>query len=221
MKAVAPTLFEGIRARFAVASAEANTRQLEDLALYFGLLTKWNKTVNLTALVLDPPSDEAIDRLLVEPFLAAQESQLASVDAKEPRRLLDVGSGGGSPAIPLALALGPGVELRMVESKSRKAAFLRETVREIQLKGAEVFNARLEDLAGRLNLQGAFDLVSIRAVRADPALWKALSALVRKGGEVLWFRSTGEPASAVQEFALTAVRPLKKGSELALLRRPD
>lgn len=43
-----------------------------ELGIYVGLLTKWNKTVNLTALPLDPLSDEAMDRLLIEPLIAAE-----------------------------------------------------------------------------------------------------------------------------------------------------
>ena len=44
--------------------------QVDQLCAYFGLLAKWNKRLNLTALSVDPPTDEAIDRLLVEPSAA-------------------------------------------------------------------------------------------------------------------------------------------------------
>ena len=89
----------------------------EQLRVYFELLFRWNKKINLTSLSLDAP-DEAIDRLLIEPLLAARQMVIATP------KLIDIGSGGGSPAIPLALAT-PGVGLVMVESKARKGAFLR------------------------------------------------------------------------------------------------
>ena len=85
------------------------------LVTYFDLLFRWNAKINLTSLTAP---DAAIDRLLLEPLAAAEEL---------PRNpdLIDLGSGGGSPAIPLALAL-EARRLVMVESKTRKAAFLAE-----------------------------------------------------------------------------------------------
>ena len=68
---------------------------------YYQLLAKWNAKVNLTAFRLAPGGeDEAIDRLLLEPVVAARYLPADAVT------LLDAGSGGGSPAIPLKLA-GP------------------------------------------------------------------------------------------------------------------
>jgi 16S rRNA (guanine527-N7)-methyltransferase len=90
------------------------------LVTYFDLLFRWNQKINLTSLT---NIDEAIDRLLLEPVAAAREL------AHSPS-IIDLGSGGGSPAIPLALALSA-PRLVMVESRSRKAAFLREAVREL------------------------------------------------------------------------------------------
>jgi 16S rRNA (guanine527-N7)-methyltransferase len=207
------------------AGASVSSQQLELLSRYFGLLTKWNKTVNLTALKLEKPEDETFDRLFVEPFLAARIATGELGRSVTGLRLLDVGSGGGSPAIPLAVALGSAVELTMVESRGRKAAFLREVVRQLPLDGAQVMDGRLEKLEGDSSPQDAFDLVSIRAVRADQSLWKTLARLVRSGGLVIWFRS---PADGTDDsvffphFLLHSVRPLPtgRGSELAVLRKP-
>ena len=73
--------------------ARLRPEQVEKLCAYFGLLAKWNKRLNLTALSVDPPTDEAIDRLLVEPAMAIQ--AVESTDLS----LIDLGSGGGSPAV--------------------------------------------------------------------------------------------------------------------------
>ena len=93
---------------------------------YLELLSKWNRRINLTALPLDPPSDEAIDRLIIEPLVAAR--QVSRAD----RLAIDVGSGGGSPGIPFHLAK-PDVAVVLVEVKVRKSAFLREVVRHLEL----------------------------------------------------------------------------------------
>ncbi len=88
------------------------------LVAYLELLLRWNRKINLTAL---DDLDAAVDRLLLEPLAAVPHVN------RQNGRLLDLGSGGGSPAIPLALSL-PGLDLTMVEVKGRKAAFLREAV---------------------------------------------------------------------------------------------
>jgi 16S rRNA (guanine527-N7)-methyltransferase len=222
-----------VRERFERFGVAASDEQVARLEAYFGLLAKWNRTVNLTALSLDPPSEKALDRLFVEPFLAA--GILTSVSESRVREdqwalptapvLLDVGSGGGSPAIPLAIAL-PGCRLRMVEAKSRKSAFLREAVRQVELARAEVLTARLEELAAVPEMRESADVISIRAVRADPALWDVLSSFAKPDASVLWFRTRTEaPAETPlpRDLRLVVVAPLIQadGSELAILRRSD
>lgn len=206
-----------IRARFKRFGVSASAAEVQQLVAYIGLLAKWNKTVNLTALVLEPPSDQAIDRLFVEPFLAAR--FLKQADGL----LLDLGSGGGSPAIPLRIAL-PGVQLRMIEAKARKSAFLREAVRQLALSDSEVMNARMEDLLARPELHESASLISIRAVKADRRLWQTVSAFVKPGGRVLWFRShSDDPDSGAYfpPFVLETVERLipANNSELAVLRK--
>ena len=141
------------------------------LWVYFQLLTKWNAKINLTGLNLEDPTPEAIDRLLVEPLVAAQHGESA-------RSLIDIGSGGGSPALPLALALG-GVRLAMIEAKTRKSVFLREAARELGLEDAVVVTARHESLLSDPTFHDAFDLLSVRAVRVESRVFAALQAFVR------------------------------------------
>jgi 16S rRNA (guanine527-N7)-methyltransferase len=154
---------------------------VEGLIQYYDLLRRWNEKINLTAL---PHGDEAMDRLLVEPLLAAR------FVAEPVERLVDVGSGGGSPAIPLKLAAPVG-RMWMVESKVRKSAFLREVTRHLSLDGVSVENWRIEDLVLRPDLFGLVDIVSMRAVRPDLKTLAALQLLVRPGGSVLFFTRVG------------------------------
>lgn len=196
-----------------VPGVRLSAEQIGLLCAYFGLLAKWNKRLNLTALGVDPPSDEAIDRLLVEPSIAAH------VVSAEDERLVDLGSGGGSPAIPLKIG-APHLNLVMVESKVRKSAFLRDAVRQLGLTGADVENSRFENLLTRPDLHEGADIVSVRAVRPDRQLWNTVLAFLRPTGRVFWFGSAGLAAGQIPpEFRVTSSLALPRSSQLVVLKR--
>jgi 16S rRNA (guanine527-N7)-methyltransferase len=186
------------------------------LAAYIGLLAKWNTTVNLTAVALDPPSDEALVRLLIEPLAA---SRMIPTHA---RVVLDVGSGGGSPALPLKLAR-PDMRFLLVESRARKCAFLREAVRQLNLESVEVVMGRFEDVSIRADVKAAaVDLVTVRAVRIDEGFWESASAVLEPGGHVMLF-GTGLALGLPAGWAVSNSIPLPLGSGVATLigRRTD
>ncbi|OFW02808.1 MAG: 16S rRNA (guanine(527)-N(7))-methyltransferase RsmG [Acidobacteria bacterium RIFCSPLOWO2_02_FULL_68_18] len=162
------------------------------LEAYYRLLTAWNTKINLTGLKLAEFSPEALDRLLIEPLVAAK------YVAGNAARMLDIGSGGGSPAIPLALAVTR-LRLLMVESKTRKAVFLREAIRALEMSGAEVVTARFEELLTRPDLHEAHDLMTVRAVRVETRTLMALQAFAKPGGQLFLFRGsvTADPSETV------------------------
>jgi 16S rRNA (guanine527-N7)-methyltransferase len=215
-----------IRARFKRAGVHASAGEIGQLSDYIGLLAKWNRTINLTALELDPVSDDAIERLILEPYLAvaAVTDIAAAHDARVTgAHLIDLGSGGGSPAIPLKIAM-PALRLTMVEAKVRKSAFLREAVRQLSLVDTQVLTARLEELLARPDLHESGQLVSIRALRLDSRLWSRVSAFAAPGGLVLWFRSASRPPDSTAFFPPFHLEFTKRlvaanNSELVLLRK--
>ena len=188
---------------------------LEKLVVYYDLLERWNRKINLTA--LDDP-DQSIDRLLLEPLLAAR-----YIPAGDPVSLIDVGSGGGSPALPLAIMAGSRARLTMVEVKTRKSAFLREAVRQLQI-AAQVENSRFEELLARPELHERFDAMSIRAVRVEPRLLMTLQAFLKANGSLLMFRGPSgpdQPASVMPplEWQLTVPLIDTLQSRLTVLRK--
>lgn len=154
------------------------------LERYYTLLFRWNAKINLTSRLEPAGQDESIDRLLIEPLVAARHIQ------PHVRSLIDIGSGGGSPAIPLVLAT-PRLHLRMVEAKTRKAVFLREAIRELQIGRAEVETSRFEELLARPELHEGLDIVTVRAVRVEPRTLLGLQAFLRPGGQIFLFRGPG------------------------------
>lgn len=157
----------------------------EDLASglwsYFELLSRWNSKINLTSLDERAP-DATIDRLLIEPLLAAR--YLPSPKSA----VIDIGSGGGSPAIPLKLA-APSASLVMVEAKARKSAFLREAVRHLGLTRTQVENARYQELLARPDLHESMGVLTVRAVRIEPKVLVSLQAFLKPTGLMFLFRS--------------------------------
>jgi 16S rRNA (guanine527-N7)-methyltransferase len=107
---------------------EARTKLLE----YLALLEKWNQVYNLTAIrdVEKMVSGHLLDCLAVVPCVSGV-------------RVLDAGSGAGLPGIPLAVAK-PGIQVALLDSNHKKAAFLRQAVAELRLKNASVVCERVE-----------------------------------------------------------------------------
>ena len=161
---------------------------VDALESYLQLLARWNAKVNLTALPLVDPTDETFDRLLIEPLAAERLVE----DSWTP--WVDIGSGGGSPAIPLKLAR-PMLDLTMVESKAREAAFLCEVVRELGLANAFVETSRFEELASRPGSEASTGLLTIRAVRLEPKLVKSMKRLLQSGGRVMTFQPSPDAQS--------------------------
>lgn len=159
----------------------------DQLWIYLELLFRWNVKINLTSLSAETP-DETIDRLLIEPLIASRHVLVSD------RHMIDVGSGGGSPAIPMRLA-APHLKLVMVESKARKSAFLREALRKLEINGT-VETARFEELLTRPEFHENFDMLTVRAVKVDSRTLSTLQAFVRPGGRILLFGRANQQAGA-------------------------
>jgi 16S rRNA (guanine527-N7)-methyltransferase len=174
-------------------------------AEYLMLLRHWNRRINLTALPL-PTSipDVSIDKLIVEPLFATK------FDAPADGLWFDIGSGGGSPAIPLRLAWRSG-RLCLVDSKAKRGAFLREAIRRLALNDTVVSTARFEDIAK----PGEIGLATVRAVRLDGSLLDAIVSSLEPGGRLLCFGKVQAPAS----LTVDGTAALPDGSQLLAFRR--
>ena len=163
-----------------LAGVEIDASLASALAEYLGLLYRWNRRMNLTALSED---DSGLDRLVIEPLVAAQKIPAGT------QSVVDIGSGGGSPAVPLKLAM-PRLCLWMVESKTRKAAFLREVVRQLRLEDVVVHGCRYQDLRTRQKRLEVADIVTVRAVKMNREALARLRELLRVDGRLFLFQGT-------------------------------
>ena len=169
-----------IAARIERAGITISRTLTTQLAAYLALLAKWNRTINLTALPLDPLSDEAIDWLIVEPVAATRLVRPGD------RRAIDIGFRRRVTGDPSNLA-APQLAFTLVEVKTRKSAFLREAGRELKIPQLAVETIRAEELRGRADFQAAADLVTVRAVRVDRPLLETIAFILAPGGRLIWF----------------------------------
>jgi len=168
--------------------------QRAKLAHYLALLAKWNRTYNLTA-IREPSrmvTHHVLDSLAV----------LRHLPKRDGVRLLDVGSGGGLPGIPIAVAR-PDWRVVMVDPSHKKAAFLTQAIVELSLRNAAAHAVRVEDLAG----EAPFDVVISRAF-ADLATFATASGRHVGGSGALIAMKGAYPNEEIAEvpaaFAVTA-----------------
>ena len=140
------------------------------LERYLDLLLAANQRMNLTRITDCEQArvQHIADALTLLPHLPAG-----------PHRLGDVGSGGGVPGIPLAIARSD-ASVTLIESISKKAAFLEETARELGLQNVQVWRGRAEDWAGQ-----PFDVVACRALAPMAKILEWCRPLVPPGGKLL------------------------------------
>ena len=177
---------------------EFDPGDLDKLGEFLSLLLEANTRFNLTA-VTDP--DEAwvkhvFDSLTLLPYVVSAEAG----------HVIDVGSGGGLPGVPLAIAL-PEVDFTLLEATGKKADFLRGVAERMDLANVDVIGDRAETIAhDPENHREQYDLVVARAVGRLVVVAELAVPLVRVGGHVAAIK--GAKASKEIEEAAEALRLL-------------
>jgi 16S rRNA (guanine(527)-N(7))-methyltransferase RsmG len=157
----------------------------DSLGRYLALLLRWNQKINLTA-SSDP--DEILSRHIGESLFGAQFLPEAA------GTLYDIGAGAGLPGLPLKLAR-PDWELVLVEADRRKAAFLSEAARFLNLERTRVLSNRFDQLPVD---SGIADVVTARALGGYPALLEWARRALRPSGCVLLWLGARDARSVAQ-----------------------
>ena len=151
----------------------------ESLSIYLRELERWNKKLNLTSL----EGEELVRRLISEPAWIGQQLQMSGV-------LADIGSGNGSPGLPLYVTCRlNGVHL--IEARSRRAAFLRHVASLLGSEGILVHKSRAEEIR---EFTPRADWICMQAVSPTRKLLDALRALCPSTTRVVWITSVMTPA---------------------------
>src|SRR5579859_368061 len=139
----------------------------------------------------------------------------------EARRLVDIGSGGGLPGLPLKIAR-PDLEVVLVEADGDKAAFLIHACAQLGLLGVEVVNRRAEDAGHDPRLREAFDVAVARALAPMPVLAELCLPFVRVGGRLLAQKTEAEDvAGALHAIAVVGGGPARVVPAPSAARRWD
>ncbi|MGC2209306.1 MAG: 16S rRNA (guanine(527)-N(7))-methyltransferase RsmG [Candidatus Korobacteraceae bacterium] len=153
-----------------VPPAELDDLLLNSIAVHLSLLVRWNQRMNLTAL---RTPEAMVERHFGESLFAAR--HLCPRNSQH--ELFDLGSGAGFPGLPIKY-WAPSLQLTLIESHGKKATFLREVGRALNLTGFSVLNVRAESLPQRA------PLVTMRAVEHFEQALLAAASLVAPGGRL-------------------------------------
>ena len=185
---------------------ELDEKRLASTSIYIDVLLKWNARMNLTA-VRDPR--QIVQRHFGESFFAAQKM----LEPEDAVKIVDLGSGAGFPGLPIAMC-APRSEVTLIESQSKKAAFLNEVIRSLDLKNAQVFSQRAESYTGTA------ELVTMRAVERFEAVLPTAARLVKPEGRLVLMIGAAqmEPAVALlPELGWQEAIPVPGGHSRVLL----
>jgi 16S rRNA (guanine527-N7)-methyltransferase len=153
---------------------ELESVQREKLALYCQELSRWNQKINLTSL----EGKALVRRLVLEPVWVGMQLKPQGIS-------LDIGSGNGSPAIPLQVVCSFR-RSHLVEARTKRAAFLRHLISTLKLHDTEVHRVRFEDLEGI----DRPDWVTLQAVALTEHMMTSIRRISKSTTNVVWLTST-------------------------------
>lgn len=175
--------------------------QLELLERFTQELTAWNEKINLV-------SRKDIESL-VEHHIVHSLAPLRVLSLQHAARVLDLGTGGGLPGIPLAIAY-PDLSFHLVDSIAKKIRVVEATVAALGLKNVQVTCTRAETLP-----RAEYDLVVTRGVASLGQLWQWAAPRLRAGGGLVAYKGYPLPESDCVGVAASFVRVHPLGEVLA------
>ncbi len=189
----------------------AQPEQVERLVAFVALAEKWNLKFNIV-------SRKDIDRFVSRHLL----DSLSILPWVHGTRIVDLGSGGGLPGIPLAI-VRPEAELTLLERSEKKARFLSFAVRELKLANAKVVVMDAKVYRPRRG----YDVLVSRAVAPPAKVWSLGAHLLAEGGRMVLHAAVGTevdhvemPQQVARDTATVNIPGLTEPHQVLMLERP-
>ena len=152
----------------------------EKLVRMMELSLEWNQKINVTAI---KTPEEFLNKNIIDSLTLMSRPELSKA-----LRIMDLGTGGGFPGLPLALA-NPDKQFVLMDSVGKKLTVVSSIAAELGMTNVETVHARAEDLARDKAYRESFDLVVSRAVAALPSLCEYCLPFVKKGGHFIAYKT--------------------------------
>jgi 16S rRNA (guanine527-N7)-methyltransferase len=176
------TFEEGLRKKLNLLSIELKKNQIDKFYNYFELLVKWNKFMNLTAII---EMDEVITKHFVDSLSLIK--VVRDIGIKD-YSIIDVGTGAGFPGIPLKIVF-PDLRITLMDSLNKRINFLNEVIDSLELVKIETIHGRAEDLGRELFHREQYDFCVSRAVANLSTLSEYCMPFVKIGGYFISYKS--------------------------------
>jgi len=166
--------------------------QVKNLVRFYDLLVEYNSHTNLTRITT--PEDAAVKHFA--------DSLAGARFIPDGVSVCDIGSGGGFPSIPLAIAKN-NTDFTLVDSTGKKVEFLNSVISALPLKNARALHVRAEEMGHDDAFREKFDIVTARAVASLPTLLEYCLPFVKIGGVFLAYKTSGEELDLSQNALKT------------------
>ena len=183
----------GMKEIFERFSISISDEKIEKFEKYYQLLVFYNSKFNITAIT---ERQEVIVKHFVDSVLG--------VDRITGNKLIDIGSGGGFPALPIKI-MKEDISLTMLEATGKKCEFLKTVAKELDLKDVNVINGRAEELAKDPDFREKFDCSTARAVARLNTLLEYTMPFVKVGGRLVAYKGDAKEEVIEAKNAIKAL----------------
>ena len=153
---------------------DLNHTQIRLFSAHANELVKWNQKINITT-IIDPTEiafNHFLDSLVPAPFIPPEAA------------MLDIGSGGGFPGIPLKI-LFPDLSVTLIDASRKKVSFLKHVIRTLKLENIEARHIRAEDFANHPSYMNRFDVIISRALSSLDFFVRLALPFLADGGVII------------------------------------
>lgn len=164
---------------------DVSPAQIQQLEQYARFVLAWNQKINL---ISRQNAEKTVAGHIADSLAALSLLDEAAISSPVPMTVMDLGSGGGFPGLPLKVCR-PGINLTCVEATQKKAKFLDLASQELALQNVTVVPQHSQELVSEKELQNKYDVVLCRAVAGLKELVKRAFPFLRPGGVLLAFKA--------------------------------